>query len=187
MTLQIHAVSEIGSSDLRRLVVDNLTALLGEGTRLVENMPQIDDCCLATSDTHDGPVLLSFDAVDPQRGLDLLRPRVAVDQVSDVLERVLDDSPVVAKDDVVELAVGTVARDVARVVGAEGEESADQSGPRALAEQGVVAGDEQQVGSVGVAGVRSRDGQHTSQRVDVEAGVAVDEVDASTALDVVVA
>jgi hypothetical protein len=79
MTLQIHAVSEIGSSDLRRLVVDNLTALLGEGARLVENMPQIDDCCLATSDTHDGPVLLSFDAVDPQRAL--LNGLVRLDQL----------------------------------------------------------------------------------------------------------
>jgi hypothetical protein len=69
MTLQIHAVSEIDSSDLRSLVVDNLGALLGEGARLVENMPQIDGCCLATSDTHDEPVLLSFDAVDPQRAL----------------------------------------------------------------------------------------------------------------------
>jgi len=69
MTLQIHAVSEIDSSDLRGLVIDNLTAVLGEGARLIENMPQIDGCCLATSDTHDGPVLLSFDAVDPQRAL----------------------------------------------------------------------------------------------------------------------
>jgi hypothetical protein len=69
MTLQIHAVAEIDSSDLRNLVVDNLGALLGEGARLVENMPQIDDCCIATSDTYDGPMLLSFDAVDPQRAL----------------------------------------------------------------------------------------------------------------------
>jgi len=69
MTLQIHAVSEIDSSDLRSLVVDNLGALLGTGARLVENMPQMNGCCLATSDTHDGPVLLSFDAVDPQRAL----------------------------------------------------------------------------------------------------------------------
>lgn len=69
MTLQIHTVAEIDSSDLRSLVVDNLGALLGEGARIVENMPQIDGCCLATSDTHDGPVLLSFDAVDPQRAL----------------------------------------------------------------------------------------------------------------------
>lgn len=69
MTLQIHTVSEIDSSDLRSLVLDNLTAVLGEGARLIENMPQIDGCCLATSDTHDGPVLLSFDAVDPQRAL----------------------------------------------------------------------------------------------------------------------
>ena len=69
MTLQIHAVADIDSSDLRNLVIDNLGALLGEGARLVENMPQIDGCCLATSDTHDGPVLLSFDAVDPQRAL----------------------------------------------------------------------------------------------------------------------
>ena len=69
MTLQIHAVAEIAPPDLRRLVVDNLGALLGEGARLVENMPHIDSCCLATSDSHDGPVLLSFDAVDPQRAL----------------------------------------------------------------------------------------------------------------------
>ena len=69
MTLQIHAVADIDSSDLRNLVIDNLGALLGEGARLVENMPQIDGCCLATSDTHDGPVLLSFDAVDPQQAL----------------------------------------------------------------------------------------------------------------------
>ena len=69
MTLQIHAVSDIDSSALRSLVVENLGALLGEGARLVENMPQIDGCCLATSDTHDGPVLLSFDAVDSQRAL----------------------------------------------------------------------------------------------------------------------
>ena len=69
MTLQIHAVSEINSSDLRRLVVDNLGTLLGEGARLVDNMPQIDGCCLATSDAHNGPVLLSFNAVDPQQAL----------------------------------------------------------------------------------------------------------------------
>ena len=69
MTLQIHPVTEIGSSDLRRLVVDNLDALLGGGARLVENMPHIDGCCVATSDRHDGPVLLSFDAVDSQRAL----------------------------------------------------------------------------------------------------------------------
>jgi hypothetical protein len=69
MTLQIHAVTEIGSADLRRLVVDNLGALLGEGARLLENMPHIDGCCVATSDRYDGPVLLSFDAVDSQRAL----------------------------------------------------------------------------------------------------------------------
>jgi hypothetical protein len=69
MTLQIHTVAEIDSSDLRNLVVDNLGALLGEGARLVENMPQIDDCCIATSDAYEGPMLLSFDAVDPQRAL----------------------------------------------------------------------------------------------------------------------
>jgi hypothetical protein len=32
-------------------------------------MPQIDGCCLATSNRHNGPVLLSFDAVNPQRAL----------------------------------------------------------------------------------------------------------------------
>jgi hypothetical protein len=69
MTLQIHTVTEIESSDLHSLVADNLGTLLGEGARLVENMPQIDGCCLAISDMHDGPVLLSFDAVDPQRAL----------------------------------------------------------------------------------------------------------------------
>ena len=69
MTLQIHNVTEITSSDLRRLVVDNLGALLGEGARLVENIPHLDDCCVATSHSHDGPVLLSFDAVDSQRAL----------------------------------------------------------------------------------------------------------------------
>jgi hypothetical protein len=79
MTLQIHAVTEIESSDLRSLVVDNLGALLGEGARLVENMPQIDGCCLATSDTHDGMVLISFDAVDPQRAL--LNGLARVDQL----------------------------------------------------------------------------------------------------------
>ncbi|MGB5180048.1 MAG: hypothetical protein WBP44_15135 [Gammaproteobacteria bacterium] len=79
MTLQIHAVTEIDSSDLRSLVVDNLGALLGEGARLIENMPQIDGCCLATSDTHNGPVLLSFDAVDAQRAL--LTGLVRLDQL----------------------------------------------------------------------------------------------------------
>lgn len=69
MSLQIHAVAEIDLSDLRSLVVDNLVALLGDGARLVENMPQIDGCCVATSDMHDGTVLLSFDAVDAQRAL----------------------------------------------------------------------------------------------------------------------
>jgi len=69
MTLQIHTVSEIDSSDLQRLVIDNLDALLGEGARLIENMPRMDGCCLATSELHDGPVLLSFDAADPQRAL----------------------------------------------------------------------------------------------------------------------
>jgi hypothetical protein len=69
MTLQIHAVAEIDSSDLRSLVVDNLNSLLGEGARLIENMPPIEGCCLAISDTHDGPVLISFDAIDPQQAL----------------------------------------------------------------------------------------------------------------------
>lgn len=69
MTLQIHAVTEIGPADLRRLVVDNLGALLGEGARLVENTPHIDGCCLATSDRYEGPVLISFDAVDSQQAL----------------------------------------------------------------------------------------------------------------------
>ena len=80
MTLQIHAIAEIDSSDLRSLVVDNLDALLGEGARLVENIPQIDGCCLATSNTHDGPVLLSFDAVNPQQAL--LTGLARVDQLS---------------------------------------------------------------------------------------------------------
>jgi len=90
MTLQIHAVSEIDSSDLRSLVVDNLSTLLGEGARLVENMPQIDGCCLATADTHDGPVLISFDAVDPQRAL--LTGLVRLDQLgSEVAAMFLQD------------------------------------------------------------------------------------------------
>jgi hypothetical protein len=69
MTLQIHAVAEIDASHLRSLVIGNLGVLLGEGARLVENMPHIHCCCLATSDRHDRPVLLSFDAVDSQRAL----------------------------------------------------------------------------------------------------------------------
>jgi len=69
MTLQIHAVTDIDSSDLRSLVIDQLGALLGDGARPVEHMPSMDGCCLATSENHDGPVLLSFDAHDPQRAL----------------------------------------------------------------------------------------------------------------------
>jgi len=69
MTLHIHTVTEIESSNLRRLVIDNLAALLGDGARLVENTPQINGCCLATADMHDGMVLISYDAVDPQRAL----------------------------------------------------------------------------------------------------------------------
>ena len=69
MTLQIHPVAEIDANDLRHLVVANLGTLLGEGAALVENMPPIDGCCLATSDMHDRPVLLSFDVVDSQRAL----------------------------------------------------------------------------------------------------------------------
>lgn len=79
MTMRIHAVSEIDLSDLRSLVVDNLDTLLGEGARLVEHMPQIDNCCLATSDTHDRPVLLSFDAVDSQQAL--IKGLVRLDQL----------------------------------------------------------------------------------------------------------
>jgi len=69
MTLKIHAVEEIDLTELRKLVVDNLDTLLGNGARLVENMPQIDGCCLAMSDAHDGAVLLSFSAGDPQQAL----------------------------------------------------------------------------------------------------------------------
>ncbi|MGD2056067.1 MAG: hypothetical protein PVJ15_04600 [Gammaproteobacteria bacterium] len=69
MTLQIHPVTEIDASDLRNLVIDNLGSLLGEDARLVEAMPQLDGCCLATSDAQDGPVLLSFDAADPRQAL----------------------------------------------------------------------------------------------------------------------
>jgi hypothetical protein len=90
MTLQIHPVAEIDSSDLRTLVLDNLGALLGEGARLVENMPQIDGCCVVTSDTHDGPVLLSFDAVDPQQAL--LTGLAWMDQLgSEMVTRFLQD------------------------------------------------------------------------------------------------
>jgi hypothetical protein len=69
MTLQIHPVAEVHTSDLRRLIIDNLGALLGEGARLVDNMPHIDGCCLAASDGHDRPLLLSFHAADAQRAL----------------------------------------------------------------------------------------------------------------------
>jgi len=90
MTLQIHVVTEIESSDLRRLVVDNLDTLLGDGARLVENFPQIDGCCLAESDKHDGPVLLSFDAIDPQQAL--LNGLAWMDQLdSEMATRFLQD------------------------------------------------------------------------------------------------
>jgi hypothetical protein len=69
MTLQIHPVTEIETSDLRNLVIDNLGCLLGEGARLVEPMPQLEGCCLAVSDAQHEPVLLSFDAADPRRAL----------------------------------------------------------------------------------------------------------------------
>ncbi len=90
MTLQIHVVAEIDSSDLKRLVVDNLGELLGDGARLVENMPQIDGCCLATSDIHPGPVLVSFDAVDPRQAL--LNGLAWMDQLgSEMVVRLLQD------------------------------------------------------------------------------------------------
>jgi hypothetical protein len=90
MTLQIHVVAEIDSSDLKHMVVDNLGALLGDGARLVENMPQIDGCCLATSDTRDQPVLISFDAVDSQQAL--LNGLTWMDQLgSEMVVRFLPD------------------------------------------------------------------------------------------------
>ena len=90
MTLQIHAVAEIDSSDLRSLVVDNLGSLLGEGARLIENMPPIEGCCLATLDTHDAPVLISFDAIDPQQAL--LNGLACMDQLgNEIVARFLQD------------------------------------------------------------------------------------------------
>jgi hypothetical protein len=90
MTLQIHAVAEIDSSVLRGLVVDNLGSLLGEGARIVENLPPIEGCCVATSDMHDGPVLISFDAMNPQQAL--LNGLDWMDQLgSELITRFLQD------------------------------------------------------------------------------------------------
>jgi len=69
MTMHIHSVTDIDPSDLRNLVVEQLGELLGEGARLVEPALPVDGCCLATSDRHEAPVLISFDAHDPQRAL----------------------------------------------------------------------------------------------------------------------
>ena len=69
MTLHIHAVTEIDPSELRNLVVEQLDALLGHGARLVEAVPPLEGCCLATSEGREAPLLLSFDALDPQRAL----------------------------------------------------------------------------------------------------------------------
>jgi hypothetical protein len=69
MTLHIHAVTEVDSSDLYNLVVDRLDSLLGDGACPVESVPPIEYCCLATSDAHQAPVLISFDLHDPQQAL----------------------------------------------------------------------------------------------------------------------
>jgi len=69
MTILIHPVTEIDPSDLRALVLDNLSTLLGDGSKPVDNMPDVDACCLTAADPDGDPVLLSFDTMDPQRAL----------------------------------------------------------------------------------------------------------------------
>ncbi|MGB5338558.1 MAG: hypothetical protein WBO06_05635 [Gammaproteobacteria bacterium] len=69
MTLQIHPVTEIDPRELRTLVLDNLGKLLGEGTNHLDNIPDIDERCLTATDPDGNTLLLSFDALDPERAL----------------------------------------------------------------------------------------------------------------------
>lgn len=69
MSLLIQPVAEIDPRDLRTLVLDNLGTLLGDGSKPVDSLPDADECCLTATDPDGDPLLLSFDAQDPQRAL----------------------------------------------------------------------------------------------------------------------
>ena len=69
MSLAIRLATSVSPQRLRDLVVDNLTQMLGEGTRPWDDMPGMDDGCLGAVDAHNELVLVSFDGEDASRAL----------------------------------------------------------------------------------------------------------------------
>jgi hypothetical protein len=69
MTLHIRPAGEIGQQDLRRLVLENLTVLLGDDARPCESLPELEENCLLVTNGQNELSLLSFDMEDPGRAL----------------------------------------------------------------------------------------------------------------------
>ena len=69
MPLSIRLATNVSPQRLRDLVVENLTPLLGEGTRVWDDMPNLHDCCIGVLDARNDLVLISFDGDDASRAL----------------------------------------------------------------------------------------------------------------------
>ena len=69
MPLSIRLASNVSPQRLRHLIVENLSALLGEGARVWDEVPSLHDCCFGVLDTRNDLILVSFDAEDPTRAL----------------------------------------------------------------------------------------------------------------------
>jgi len=69
MALRICTATDIAPEQVRSLIVEALPSLLGEGARLWDGMPALDEQCLGVVDAQDDLMLLSFDASDAQGAL----------------------------------------------------------------------------------------------------------------------
>lgn len=69
MALRISTATDVTPEQLRSLIVEALSSLLGAGARLWDGMPALDEQCLGVLDAQDDLTLLSFDASDAQGAL----------------------------------------------------------------------------------------------------------------------
>jgi len=69
MPLAIRLATHVSPQRLRDLILDNLDALVGEGARVWEEMPALDDGCIGVMSAQNELILVSFDPADPIRAL----------------------------------------------------------------------------------------------------------------------
>jgi hypothetical protein len=88
MSLSIHVARDVSPRRMRDLVAEGLAELLGEGSRLWDEMPPVDERCLGAIDGRGELVLVSFDAAESERAL-LAGLRCMGELTSDLAVRLL--------------------------------------------------------------------------------------------------